>query len=127
MALCTNVLEPLYPPSTSEEKLVFGVVYLATDAIGALLDFALLSELWFWMLAFGIGWWGHKENVAEFVLVVADLAVRMWYKGPVEVARCVYLVVLLRILLRMGKYAESIKQDTMQETIRLIKEREKSE
>jgi hypothetical protein len=127
MALCTTILEPLYPPSTSEEKLVFGVVYLATDGIGAILNFALLAELWFWMLAFGVGWWGNKANVAEFVLVVADLAVRMWYPGPVEVARCLYLVVLLRILVRMGKYAESIKQDTMQETIRLIKEREKSE
>ena len=91
------------------------------------MNFALLAELWFWMLAFGVGWWTKKQNAVEFALVVADLGVRMWFSGLVEVGRCLHLVVVLRILVRIGKYAEAVKQETMLETVRLIREREKVE
>jgi hypothetical protein len=91
--LVTTILEPLYPPSTKEEKFFFGVILLGSETIGAIMNLFLAAELWGFTLAFGWRWWADLDNVLEVIVLCADLGLRMQYTGPMEVARCLHLLV----------------------------------
>ena len=91
--LVGTILEAVYPPQTSEEKLFFGVILLGSDALGALANLFFGFELWFWTWAFGWGWWASLDNLVEVAVMVVDLLLRMYYHGPPEVGRCLHLIV----------------------------------
>ena len=135
--LVATILEPIYPPSTNEEKYFYGVVLLAADTMGGVVLMFLVFELWIWMLAFGVGWWRNISNVVEVLVLVLDFGLRMLYSGPIEVARCLHLIVralqygtdwqiLLKILVRVGKYSDAVSMETRVETVKLIKELDKN-
>lgn len=92
--LLATILEPVFPPSTKEEKFFFGVVFLGSDIVGAIMNMFLAAELWGWPLAFGWGWWRSWGNVLEVGILCADLGCRMQYIGPIEVSRCLHLLVI---------------------------------
>ena len=93
--LVATILEPIYPPSTKEEKFFFGVVLLGSETIGAIMDMFLAAELWGWTLAFGWTWLLDLGNVMEVLVLCVDLGFRMQYTGPMAVARCFHLLVFL--------------------------------
>ena len=92
--LVTTILEPVYPPTTSEEKMLLGIILLGSETMGAILNLFLAFELWTWTLAFGWKWWLDSKNVVEAVALIVDVAIRLWYCGPASVARCFHLIVL---------------------------------
>jgi hypothetical protein len=91
--LVTTILEPIYPPSTEQEKFFFGAVLLGSDIIGAIFDLFLAFELWFWTLAFGWSWWASSANLVETIVLGMDFCIRAYFTGPPEVARCLHLLV----------------------------------
>jgi hypothetical protein len=95
--LVVTVLERTYPAATAEEKLFFGVILLTSEAVGAIFSLCLAFELWFWTLAFGWAWWGSPANVIEAVVLIVDVGLRLWFGGPLEVGRCLHLIVCFRL------------------------------
>ena len=91
--IVTTILEPIYPPSTPQEKYFVGALLLGGETIGAIFNLFLGFELWFWMLAFGSGWWANFANFVEVAVLVADFGVRMRFTGPPPLARCFHLIV----------------------------------
>jgi hypothetical protein len=91
--LVTTILETIYPSSNSQEKFFYGVVLLGSETIGAILNLFLVFELWVWTLAFGWGWWHSVTNSVEALSLAVDLGIRVNFKGPQEIARCLHLIV----------------------------------
>ena len=91
--LVTTILEPIYPPTSQEEKMMIGILLLASEMLGAILNIFLAFELWAWTLGFGWKWWLDLRNIVETATILVDIGLRLWYTGPMPVARCFHLVV----------------------------------
>jgi hypothetical protein len=102
--LITTVLEPVYPPSNLEEKMLLGVILVGSEAIGSILDFFLGRELWAWTLCFGWSWWLDKTNIVEAGSLLADLGIRLLYSAPAPVARCFHVIVNPPLTLLIDRY-----------------------